>query len=92
VGGKLIEIAKEVKSFAEGNKTPTIVLVFTPIGKSKLLSTTWWDEPMADYVLKVEINLDWTTIVGGGCIGLELDKFLLLQFWVNLVLELILRT
>ena len=49
---------KKSKGFVEGNKTPAAVLVFNPIGKSELLSIVGGDELMADYVLKVETNLD----------------------------------
>ena len=73
-GGKLREIAKAIKSFVMGNKTPAALLVLTLLGKSKFLSTVLKDESMVDHVLKVEINLDWTAIVGSGCSGLELDQ------------------
>jgi len=74
VEGKLREIGKAVKSFAMWNKTPTALLVLTPAGKSKFLSTILKDEPIANHVLKVETNLDWIAIVGGGCSGLEIDQ------------------
>ena len=38
------------------------------------MSIALGNESMADYVLKVETNFDWTSIVGGGCSGLEIDQ------------------
>jgi len=72
LAGRLREKAEEVEDFAKGNKTTATVLFFSSTGKSELLSTAWWDEPMADCLLKVETNLDWAAIVEGGCIGFEL--------------------